>query len=110
MGSGTNCVARCGQTGVGRLSVLDEKLLRRRVGSEQPDTLDGGSIRSPSQGRDDTTAVVVRVVDHTDEWPQHGRCRSEEHTSELQSLMHISYAVFCLKKQLLMMHYTTIDK
>src|SRR3546814_4825850 len=24
--------------------------------------------------------------------------RSEEHTSELQSLMHISYAVFCLKK------------
>src|SRR3546814_3642171 len=29
-------------------------------------------------------------------WP--GLSRSEEHTSELQSLMHISYAVFCLKK------------
>src|SRR3546814_3839749 len=27
--------------------------------------------------------------------------RSEEHTSELQSLMRISYAVFCLKKELL---------
>src|SRR3546814_1374762 len=27
------------------------------------------------------------------------RTRSEEHTSELQSLMRISYAVFCLKKQ-----------
>src|SRR3546814_3299137 len=27
------------------------------------------------------------------------RPRSEEHTSELQSLMRISYAVFCLKKQ-----------
>src|SRR3546814_4042969 len=27
------------------------------------------------------------------------RIRSEEHTSELQSLMRISYAVFCLKKQ-----------
>src|SRR3546814_1742583 len=27
------------------------------------------------------------------------RQRSEEHTSELQSLMRISYAVFCLKKQ-----------
>src|SRR3546814_6871130 len=27
------------------------------------------------------------------------RGRSEEHTSELQSLMRISYAVFCLKKQ-----------
>src|SRR3546814_2606991 len=39
---------------------------------------------------------------------QHGKCgrlfsgepsRSEEHTSELQSLMRISYAVFCLKKK-----------
>src|SRR3546814_5191025 len=28
-----------------------------------------------------------------------GKHRSEEHTSELQSLMRISYAVFCLKKQ-----------
>src|SRR3546814_9849491 len=26
-------------------------------------------------------------------------CRSEEHTSELQSLMRISYAVFCLQKK-----------
>src|SRR3546814_4966538 len=34
--------------------------------------------------------------------------RSEEHTSELQSLMRISYAVFCLKKkkQLQVRHYT----
>src|SRR3546814_5026803 len=30
---------------------------------------------------------------------QHHRHRSEEHTSELQSLMRISYAVFCLKKK-----------
>src|SRR3546814_2664128 len=30
---------------------------------------------------------------------QHERERSEEHTSELQSLMRISYAVFCLKKK-----------
>src|SRR3546814_1726808 len=28
------------------------------------------------------------------------RSRSEEHTSELQSLMRISYAVFCLKKKI----------
>src|SRR3546814_9128581 len=28
-----------------------------------------------------------------------GAIRSEEHTSELQSLMRISYAVFCLKKK-----------
>src|SRR3546814_1446244 len=31
--------------------------------------------------------------------PGLGRCRSEEHTYELQSLMRISYAVFCLKKK-----------
>src|SRR3546814_1622294 len=33
-------------------------------------------------------------------WPKNwGRVRSEEHTSELQSLMRISYAVFCLKQK-----------
>src|SRR3546814_6915049 len=31
--------------------------------------------------------------------PGRGYLRSEEHTSELQSLMRISYAVFCLKKK-----------
>src|SRR3546814_5712337 len=30
--------------------------------------------------------------------PEQASARSEEHTSELQSLMRISYAVFCLKK------------
>src|SRR3546814_9495776 len=30
---------------------------------------------------------------------QHRELRSEEHTSELQSLMRISYAVFCLKQK-----------
>src|SRR3546814_6837685 len=35
--------------------------------------------------------------------------RSEEHTSELQSLMRISYAVFCLKKQKpINLSYTTL--
>src|SRR3546814_9012490 len=35
-------------------------------------------------------------------WPEKrspGAIRSEEHTSELQSLMRISYAVFCLQKK-----------
>src|SRR3546814_8721694 len=31
--------------------------------------------------------------------PRGADCRSEEHTSELQSLMRTSYAVFCLKKK-----------
>src|SRR3546814_4105693 len=33
------------------------------------------------------------------DWFSSTEIRSEEHTSELQSLMRISYAVFCLKKQ-----------
>src|SRR3546814_1035075 len=37
--------------------------------------------------------------------------RSEEHTSELQSLMRISYAVFCLKKKTIQYYaYTTITQ
>src|SRR3546814_956386 len=37
-----------------------------------------------------------------------GALRSEEHTSELQSLMRISYAVFCLKKKKIQKSRTTI--
>src|SRR3546814_1329356 len=36
--------------------------------------------------------------------------RSEEHTSELQSLMRISYAVFCLKKKKTAVKYTTEEE
>src|SRR3546814_7820880 len=38
-----------------------------------------------------STILDVKIYDYP--------CRSEEHTSELQSLMRISYAVFCLKKK-----------
>src|SRR3546814_9462351 len=38
-----------------------------------------------------------RVVANVVSLPSMGPWRSEEHTSELQSLMRISYAVFCLK-------------
>src|SRR3546814_7077374 len=41
-------------------------------------------------------AAAVAVALHQAEA---ARVRSEEHTSELQSLMRISYAVFCLKKK-----------
>src|SRR3546814_2582959 len=37
---------------------------------------------------------------------QPGEERSEEHTSELQSLMRISYAVFCLKKKTIIKNNT----
>src|SRR3546814_5715257 len=47
-----------------------------------------------------------RVDPATAERREEGHRRSEEHTSELQSLMRISYAVFCLKQKNIE-HYIT---
>src|SRR3546814_5267363 len=41
----------------------------------------------------------VKTHDGKQQWAYKGQPRSEEHTSELQSLMRTSYAVFCLKKK-----------
>src|SRR3546814_10174944 len=43
--------------------------------------------------------VAERMEDLSDRLGDLLKGRSEEHTSELQSLMRISYAVFCLKKK-----------
>src|SRR3546814_8128397 len=53
--------------------------------------------------RDDAMRGVPRTQLDRSDLLASGAVRSEEHTSELQSLMRISYAVFCLnkKKQLL---------
>src|SRR3546814_20893826 len=55
------------------------------------------SVREPPSRYQDPEASVHR------QWPRAtpraAWHRSEEHTSELQSLMRISYAVFCLKKK-----------
>src|SRR3546814_7825001 len=48
-----------------------------------------GAVPIGSMGTDTPVAVLS----------DRPRLRSEEHTSELQSLMRISYAVFCLKKK-----------
>src|SRR3546814_4360989 len=53
----------------------------------------GAGHRRPDHGRAAEDAEVFLGV--------HDAQRSEEHTSELQSLMRISYAVFCLKKKLI---------
>src|SRR3546814_9211156 len=42
--------------------------------------------------------------------PERFDIRSEEHTSELQSLMRISYAVFCLKKKQKQSSYKTLHQ
>src|SRR3546814_3492913 len=44
------------------------------------------------------TALSAIILLGIPVWAALGNERSEEHTSELQSLMRISYAVFCLKK------------
>src|SRR3546814_14669292 len=65
------------------------------------------SRRSPDsayflwRGLDHYSALLAwRPGRHTwHHWQNQPEGRSEEHTSELQSLMRISYAVFCLKKK-----------
>src|SRR3546814_9397366 len=60
-------------------------LTRRLLSFARGDTAQVGSV--------DLNEVVSGIEDML------RRTRSEEHTSELQSLMRISYAVFCLKKK-----------
>src|SRR3546814_6186505 len=58
--------------------------------------LDSAPLRLPLRSRSPTLEWVLTKGGKRDEISPHDR--SEEHTSELQSLMRISYAVFCLKK------------
>src|SRR3546814_10841036 len=56
-------------------------------------------VHSDIGGYTSINAVIrnyTRPEDLLERWTEY---RSEEHTSELQSLMRISYAVFCLKKK-----------
>src|SRR3546814_7243978 len=57
-------------------------------------TVRDGVIKKPSKSDIVSTQHLHADIDPPKEQP-----RSEEHTSELQSLMRISYAVFCLKKK-----------
>src|SRR3546814_6091697 len=73
----------------------------------------GSALREPFAAFvcDDETAEGIRPILNEIGWPVEAinkgglrnaintLSRSEEHTSELQSLMRISYAVFCLKKK-----------
>src|SRR3546814_9454643 len=60
---------------------------RDLFGRDQPDDDDVGDVEDRP----------VEAGEH--DGPGQRENRSEEHTSELQSLMRISYAVFCLKKK-----------
>src|SRR3546814_7515442 len=58
-------------------------------------------VSPPVRSRDpDDDMFVAAAIAGSARWLVSGdKDRSEEHTSELQSLMRISYAVFCLKKK-----------
>src|SRR3546814_1287696 len=76
---------------------------------QRPRRLDRERGADPERRREaaDDHAAAVEAVGQMPDRPLQGDAakdhhhheRSEEHTSELQSLMRISYAVFCLKKK-----------
>src|SRR3546814_9813524 len=76
--------------GVGLLVVADG------VGQQDPIALDQFHVAARRHGAK-LLVMAQRVGGDEDRFLLGGR--SEEHTSELQSLMRISYAVFCLKKK-----------
>src|SRR3546814_2838205 len=63
------------------------------------DFIHSGDLNVAWSLRVDMLTAVMLVVVTTVSALVHLYSRSEEHTSELQSLMRISYAVFCLKKK-----------
>src|SRR3546814_8107261 len=67
----------------------------------RPFETDPGAIKVPFfHNNDDFDEVIFyHAGDFFSRDHIHPGMRSEEHTSELQSLMRISYAVFCLKKK-----------
>src|SRR3546814_13695027 len=56
-----------------------------------------GAVNLSDNG--DLTEAAARLFDALHQAEASGKPRSEEHTSELQSLMRISYAVFCWQKK-----------
>src|SRR3546814_2432589 len=81
-------------------------MIRRPPRSTRTDTLFPYTTLFRSRRRLDDARGAVHAGDHRRdlrmgerELQRGGGERSEEHTSELQSLMRISYAVFCLKKK-----------
>src|SRR3546814_1653966 len=76
-------------------NAIREKELREiaREGFQDPCSAYARVGRRPKCGQCLPFAKSIIAAEHAID------CRSEEHTSELQSLMRISYAVFCLKKK-----------
>src|SRR3546814_4492333 len=94
----------CAGVPAGRLPAPGARAARLPVGvGDAVRGLDGGDVPrralAPGAGPQPVRSAPAGAV-RVDVRPgRGGRERSEEHTSELQSLMRISYAVFCLKKK-----------
>src|SRR3546814_4679205 len=86
----------------------ESRLLARAT--RMPNALEGGNALCPVRRNMPSFSATRSATASMVRWPMliaplcgtlgmRSACRSEEHTSELQSLMRISYAVFCLKKK-----------
>src|SRR3546814_4468635 len=84
-----------------RLQRIEARALDTRTGDD--DVFPGGfcaDVRLRAVRRAADHHRAIGVLDHLEALVrEHQPQRSEEHTSELQSLMRISYAAFCLKKK-----------
>src|SRR3546814_9708819 len=80
---------------------ISERIGRRIDRQQQKSWIVGkvwhGAVYGSAIKQDSRARPAGRPIDHIVAEPL--KVRSEEHTSELQSLMRISYAVFCLKKK-----------
>src|SRR3546814_5266834 len=89
--------------------------MRREIGDDvfASDDPHEQAMPFPNMGNNPLSPILGSCRNwHQSGFPSGARQRSDEHTSELQSLMRISYAVFCLKKntiQLHSLHHTTFS-
>src|SRR3546814_9565733 len=106
------CSSDLGAERIDRLKVYDIALAQKDrsmaavdLAGVRADLMEYGWIQDARVSRRLPDTLVVDIVERTPAaiWQHNGKLslidkkRSEEHTSELQSLMRISYAVFCLK-------------
>src|SRR3546814_9982599 len=85
---------------VGDLGLVTSLVVAVAQVRQQPGAANGAVLQAGIAllDRPQVDRVIAQGLFIELEW-SHGPGRSEEHTSELQSLMRISYAVFCLKNK-----------